>query len=130
MTNYQCQIPLFISELKRLLLNEWNIVIVSPTDSEYQQIQGYLSEANILFSEELEIGKVFLSHGTISNGFELSSCKLAVIAAKDILGRQKTKRYNKKKARATNPIFLGFKCWGLCSTKCTWNWTLCRYAYY
>lgn len=97
MTNYQCQIPLFISELKRLLLNEWNIVIVSPTDSEYQQIQGYLSEANILFSEELEIGKVFLSHGTISNGFELSSCKLAVIAAKDILGRQKTKRYNKKK---------------------------------
>jgi transcription-repair coupling factor (superfamily II helicase) len=96
MTNYQRQIPLFLNELDSLLSQNWIITIVIPRDSERKEIESFLTEAGVSFTDKLEPGKVTLASGVITGGFELPSMKLAVMAAGDILGRQKTRRYRSR----------------------------------
>ena len=93
MTNYQRQIPLFITELQNLLSHGWKAAVVIPDRTEYMEIEGALSEAGIPVSMELEAGKVTLARDAISGGFELPNQKIALIAAGDILGRQKIRRF-------------------------------------
>ena len=61
MTNYQRQIPLFITELQNLLSHGWKAAVVIPDRTEYMEIEGALSEAGIPLSMELEAGKVTLA---------------------------------------------------------------------
>lgn len=95
MTNYQRQIPLFITELQNLLSHGWKAAVVIPDRTEYMEIEGALSEAGIPVSMELEAGKVTLARDAISGGFELPNQKIALIAAGDILGRQKIRRFSR-----------------------------------
>lgn len=95
MTNYQRQIPLFITELQNLLSHGWKAAVVIPDSTEYREIEGALSDAGISVSMEMEAGKVTLARGAISGGFELPDQKIALIAAGDILGRQKIRRFSR-----------------------------------
>ncbi len=93
MVNYQRQIGLFMNELSRLLEENWKVAILTPRFSERKEIENYLADYHISTSNRLKEGAVTLFNHILSGGFELPSLKTAWIAAGDILGKQKVRRY-------------------------------------
>ncbi len=92
MTNYQRQIPIFMEDLKNRLKGQSKVLIITPKPSERQEIEGILSEYKIPLASTLTPGQVMIANGLLSGGFELPQEQLYLMAAGDILGKQKVRR--------------------------------------
>jgi transcription-repair coupling factor (superfamily II helicase) len=95
MMNYQRQMPLFLADLKHLIQSEWTVSVVCAKNSEKEELQISFRENGIPCSQERNPGEVFLCDGLLSEGFELTEMKKAVITAGDIFGQKKLLRYRK-----------------------------------
>lgn len=93
MVNYQRQISLFMNDMSRLLSEGWSAVLLTPRRSERKELEQYLSDYHVPVSSKLQKGKITLYNGVLSGGFELPAAKMAFVAAGDILGKQKARRY-------------------------------------
>lgn len=91
--NYQRQIPLFMNDLSDLLASGWTAVLYTPRQSEHRELEEYIEEYHIPFGREMKPGQITVRNHLLSQGFELPGAKIIVLAAGDILGKQKVMKY-------------------------------------
>ncbi|MBO5244667.1 MAG: transcription-repair coupling factor, partial [Selenomonadales bacterium] len=99
---YHKQISFFYDDVREWMAGEWRIALFASTEDKARGIMRSLADAGIK-SALADHGKgwqkdsVLVFFGALSQGFEVPSAKLAVIAERDILGQQK------KRARPQPP---------------------------
>lgn len=99
---YHKQISFFYDDVREWMAGEWRIALFVSTEDKACAIMRSLADAGIK-SALADRGKVWQTDsvlvffGSLSQGFEVPSAKLAVIAERDILGQQK------KRARPQPP---------------------------
>lgn len=91
--NYQRQISLFMNDLSDLLKDGWAAVLYTPRLSEHRELSEYIDEYHIPLGRDIRPGKIILQNQLLSQGFELPESKVIVIAAGDVLGKQKVMKY-------------------------------------
>lgn len=99
---YHKQISLFYDDVKEWLTEGWRIALFLTSEEKARGILHSLAEVGIDAAiadngSAWEQGKVLVYFGALSQGFEVPSAKLAVVAERDILGQQK------KRARPRPP---------------------------
>lgn len=99
---YHKQISLFYDDVKEWLADGWRTALFVSSEEKARGTMRSLAEAGIeaVLADRGEVwqtGKVLIFFGTLSQGFEVPTCRLVVIAERDILGQQK------KRARPQPP---------------------------
>lgn len=93
MTNYQRQVPLFLTDLSYLLKEGWTVTVAAAKAQEKEDLSRLFRENGVPLSDMPEAGRVYVTEGLLTGGFELPFVKHAVIAASDIFGQPKLRRF-------------------------------------
>jgi len=102
MQNFHGQIPTFKSEVERWLKSNYTIVLQG-TDAERQNKLAHVlrdfnfSEAKINPTNNLEMGILQISEGSLHSGFELPLQKLVVVTEQELFTQKKRKNFARKK---------------------------------
>lgn len=82
-----------MNDLSDLLKDGWAAVLYTPRLSEHRELSEYIDEYHIPLGRDIRPGKIILQNQLLSQGFELPESKVIVIAAGDVLGKQKVMKY-------------------------------------
>ncbi len=111
-TPYHNKMGLLVEDLKHYQYRGYKIIILSGTEERGLRLQESLGDLDIRASfykereEEIKSGQIFISPGSIEDGFEDSAIKLIVISDKEIFGSQKKKRTRLKRKKGEKIVNL------------------------
>ncbi|MFY9613720.1 MAG: transcription-repair coupling factor [Tissierellaceae bacterium] len=105
MTSYHNKLDLLVEDINHYKYRGYKIIILSGTEERGRRLRDNLQDLGVSSTfttdraEEIKSGQLFITTGSVANGFEYSTIKLVVLSDKEIFGAQKQKTRTRKKSK-------------------------------